>query len=66
MLKLWIPIQDIVLKTIDCIQNDILVGMLLFPPIRAKDVLCAVDDVCNPILSCESWSQHFSRSHQDP
>lgn len=46
-----IPIQNVVLKTIDGVQGNILVGILLFPPLRAKNVLGAVDDVRNPVGS---------------
>jgi hypothetical protein len=49
--KRGIPIQNVVLKTIDGVQGNILVRILLFPPVRAKNVLGAVDDVRNPIGS---------------
>ena len=65
-LKRWIPIQNVVLMTVNCVQNNIVVGILKFPPIRTKNVLGTVDHVSNAVGFCKFGCQHLSGTYQDP
>jgi hypothetical protein len=65
VLKHRIPIHDVVLETVHRIDDRILVGVDILPPIGAKGVLGAVDHVGDPVQSDKHGCQVLTRSNED-
>lgn len=64
--KHGIPIQNVVLMTVDGIQDNIFVGMSHFPPCWAKHVMCTIDHVTDSVSLSKRGCEHFAGSYENP
>jgi hypothetical protein len=60
-----IPIQNVMLEAVNRIDYRIARGVQSLPPLRAKGVLCTIDDMSDMIDSCKDGSQPFSWTHEN-
>jgi hypothetical protein len=64
--KRRIPIQNVVLKTVNRIQDNVLVPVTEFPPSGTILILRTVDDVADFVSDNEKRGEHLPRSHKNP
>jgi hypothetical protein len=60
-----IPIQDVVVLGIVCIQTNVSIRILGSRPLRRVGVIGTIDDMCNSTGSRKPWSQDGTRTHEN-
>ena len=59
------PVQNVVLQAVDGIQRHVSSRVCLPPPLRGKDIMCAVDDMRHSVFVDKGRSQVGSRAHKN-